>query len=621
MTELKPRPALKPLTLIPSGRRIDARPPPVPATVPARVPAPASVPRGAVFSLTGPLVLPDDTPITIHDLGQNYPVSPDDYERLVQQCPEGLISAIRGRMDAVRADVALFREEAAAEEAFVVPKRQGEEATRRDQPDEKDIRLRVLEDENKMLRECLIECASYMGGRRDSVSPSAGSAGAAHIDSLINELRESRRQRSLLEHHLARLQETVRQDGAVFERLLHADPLPTHLVPDCKPIIRHIRTDLEAHRALDEVLGPALTVRGVLALKTLQHQRPGPPSSPTPLTVAKSDLDTPLTLPEAADLARQLDAARHLLQPATTLLHPCALCHAPRFLRLPPISSASSAALRLKLLLSPSSSSSPAPLSEFKSSPTGLTPCCGKPLCDACLLPAVTSDLASAWWPRVMGRERWVRCPLPGCREGTLPVEQASELAGMLRACRVRDVGMWTRRFVRAVRLRGVVEELGPSREGVEVAVRFHEGLEKGGWLAGLFGEDGDGDGDGYTEDFYGEGGEVPEVRLLPMATDPARPEVQIAVPVFVGLIRPPAGVGRGCEQCGRAVRDGTNEGDEEERRWEEEVVKKFPGGWVWMVRGFGQAPGEESAGICEKCWARSDGEDTPGGGVRGEGL
>lgn len=383
-----------------------------------------------------------------------------DYEEdtdPAEQCPRILIDAIQRRLCTVQIGAAAAfgrtREEAGLVEELETSATWGKSIAKPDEscaqptPRETDVQLQILEYENKMLRECLIGWANHSSQASERVEgPSMRPSTAFGPDVLIEKLRESERQRSILKHRVKELEKIQNQDGHIFEMLLSADPVHDG-TPDCKPIIRHIRRELEEHRMLGEVIGPALTVRGVLALKAIQHQR-------TQLQnkfQAGSDLDTVLSLQEAIDLASQLDNNPHLLDPDSTNIQSCSRCKMPRFLRLPPISSTPSQqhpSLPPQALLSPTPLTTPR--SEFNCSPSGQPPgCCRQLICDACASPAAAVAPASSQEPD--RDDHGDRCrgsyPAPNCTSppfpGTVPMchvpptTTTSQLAtAILRSCR-----------------------------------------------------------------------------------------------------------------------------------------------------------------------------------------
>ncbi|KAG7286202.1 hypothetical protein NEMBOFW57_008508 [Staphylotrichum longicolle] len=392
-----------------------------------------------------------------------------DYEEdtdPAEQCPRILIDAIERRLCAVQIGAAAAfgrtREEAGLVEELETSATWGKSITKpyescaQPTPRETDVQLQILEDENRMLRECLIGWANQSSQASERVEgPSMRPSTAFGPDVLIEKLRESERQRSILKHRVKELEKIQNQDGHIFEMLLSADPVHDG-TPDCKPIIRHIRRELEEHRMLGEVIGPALTVRGVLALKAIQHQR-------TQLQnkfQAGSDLDTILSLQEAIDLASQLDSSPHLLDPDSTNIQSCSRCKIPRFLRLPPISSTPSQQQHPSL--PPQALLSPIPLtvprSEFNCSPSGQPPgCCRQLICDACASPAAVAVVAPASSSQDSDRDRdradhgdrrRGSCPAPNCTSppspGTVPMcpvpppTTTAQLASttILRSCR-----------------------------------------------------------------------------------------------------------------------------------------------------------------------------------------
>jgi len=300
-----------------------------------------------------------------------------------------------------------------------------------------------------MLRNCLLECVSHGGqsSERDEGAPQDDSS-ASRIEFLMDRLRESQRQRSVLEYRVKELEEVEKQDGNIFEMLLSADPVPDGK-PDCKPIIRYIKRELEEHRLLGEVIGPALTVRGLLALKTFQHQRPQLPTKPQVRPPLPSDLDTVMSLEDAIDFAAQLDNNRHLLNPQSTSIQSCSMCKTTRFLRLPPISSTPDDPHHLlqpvilnRSPISLDNHDTNTPLSEFNCSPTGQTPCCRQLICDGCFYPAVVSVSRINLNPSSPSPSgyRHLRCPAPNCDSTTLPITQHTQLATVLRSCGDPDV-------------------------------------------------------------------------------------------------------------------------------------------------------------------------------------
>jgi hypothetical protein len=569
-------------------------------TVSSRRPAHATT-----ASQSRPPAVPD-SPIKIFDLARKYVVHPEDDAKLTEQCPQVIIDAIRRRMEGVRSSVSAPGEgnEEINEEQHESPERAVNRGERDEPPTVTDVaaasektqlRLQTLEDENKMLRDCLIDCIS----QNIQASSPEGDSRTSAVKALTDELVNSQRQKSVLEHRVQELERNIRQDGDIFQMLLGAEPVSDGKL-DCRRIIRHIRLDLEEHRALSEVLGPALTIRGVLALKMLQHQQ-AHLSDPSRGRGAASELDTVLLADEAIDLARQLDNSSHLLTlRSTSCIRDCSMCQKAKLLRMPPIST-SSGQLKPLVLRTPFSSSTP--MSEFNCSPSGRTPCCHQLICDECYYPSIVSSISTDWW-RNLGSDRWLTCPFPTC-SSLPPISHDTELSTILRACRDRSVLSHICRFERASRLRTAVAALHPTPQALSLAADLHAHLQKHNRILD-------------PVDYHEDDNTIPSntthplVELLPVSittvtttstgtalatfSRPIKLHTQLQVPIFTGLLLrpgdPPASVppsckaGRKCDTCHLVIADLTTGTPESEARWAE-AVKEFPGDWTWMVRAF----------------------------------
>ncbi|KAK4042369.1 hypothetical protein C8A01DRAFT_33575 [Parachaetomium inaequale] len=571
------------------------------ARAPSRQPGPSRVP---------------ETAIKIFDLSRNYSFPPEDDANPREECPDKILEAIRRRLDAVRVDASAqgeaARDQFESREVDVDPNQpeiSPDEGSTVSTLEETQLRVRILEGENRMLRDCLIECVSHNSRAYErDYGVAERDARPAHVEVLMDELTESRRQRSLLERRVEELETLVRQDRDIFQMMLGREPVADGQ-PDCKPIIRHIRTELEQHRVLDETIGPALTIRGVLTLKMLHHQRARAQTRPSGHGPVPNDLDTVLSMDEAVDLANQLDSNRSLLDHKSACIRDCSVCKKSRFLRMPPISS-SSRQLQPLVLTSPLSSS--APLSEFNCSPTGQTACCKQRICDECYYPAIVANISTDWW-RNLGANRWLTCPAPGCG-AFLPVSHDTELRTILRACRDPEIFSHVRRFERASRLRAAVTAIKPSYEALLRAATFHAHLQQHGRLLDPVDYHG-GDDDGTCEE-----DPLPKIELLPMSspTNPSAPPLQ--VPIFTGLLRRPGGPpdspgspnspssaspsspeeedeGRECDTCHNRLRDLTTGTARSEAAWAA-VIRDYPGDWAWMVRPF---PAPAALRVCNK--------------------
>ncbi|KAL8392103.1 hypothetical protein RB595_002335 [Gaeumannomyces hyphopodioides] len=463
----------------------------------------------------------------------------------------------------------------------------------------------------------------------------------ARIRSLEAELREknnSLERKAALAHDIAGTLE--RRDALVHDIMKSLGPTDQTWGSDDPLVVaaRVGRRMNEANSFLQSIDG-ALTQRSILMLKYVQRQgdaaapalaiasAPASPSTTGILSMPSANLDSAMTLAQAAEYAANLDTRQTLGASGALSVKLCRICRIPKFLNAPVY----------PWLFSPSPSKhdrqTACEVNEFFSA-TGVTTCCAKAVCKKCYVAGLVAGAATDWW-HDLGPERppdgrldWLRCPIPTCSRPLSPQPQPSgprypprEPLGVLIASRLADLGgpdltMHVFRFERAFKLRASLEALTPqpTPEALTLAFRLHAELLRQGRMRHLF------------TTSIGDADMAP--RLLPFDSEDGASTLR--APLFAGFLVSPStprgslyataddGVGAGsmrhttrdCSICCEAVRDAADGTPDDEARWAA-AAAAFPGAWAVSARAFPTAAAlpacaaRHALDVCRGCLAR----------------
>ncbi|KAJ2902913.1 hypothetical protein MKZ38_010644 [Zalerion maritima] len=222
-----------------------------------------------------------------------------------------------------------------------------------------------------------------------------------------------------------------------------------------------------------KLLGRNITPRLMLALKLLESKFQSDKhdagagvqqfvQSFSTRLLATGTLDVPLNVNEALRFAQNVSQDAALCEALS--LSVCAVCRKPKF-------------------------SSPSQTSEYPTANNGLSICCQKPVCSACLRVCFIASVSWGWWQR-LGSPSWISCPVKGCDKGP-NIHYLGQLAGALRSVgiKARKVDDLTSKFEKVLLFRKALSMVSPtpSEEALDIARRLHEQLIAVGRMKSLF--------------------------------------------------------------------------------------------------------------------------------------
>jgi len=281
----------------------------------------------------------------------------------------------------------------------------------------------------------------------------------------------------------------------------------------------------------------------------------------------ENGLNQKLTLDEASELAKAIDARPGVLLRGSVWLMACDICHVPRFRRLlglpfPTQQSGSTA-------LPKHTSQQQDATYGLHYSPLGSTPCCSRKICESCYTGAITKSIAVDFWHDIDARY-WLSCPFRTCQL-RLPLSPSIELTSILgRLPDSQAVHHIIAQFQRANRLRAALCALEPqpTSAALQRAAELHTHLQRQGRTMRL-------------DDFH----QTLNAKIEVLPVDSVDGSETLQVPIFVDLIAS-LWNSRDCIVCAETIPDVTDGSPEQESRWEV-AISLFPGDWAHLIRPF----------------------------------
>ncbi|KAK4166392.1 hypothetical protein QBC43DRAFT_17163 [Cladorrhinum sp. PSN259] len=302
-----------------------------------------------------------------------------------------------------------------------------------------------------------------------------------------------------------------------------------------------------------------------------------------PVASRPSSFDRALSVDEAIDFVKGLDAYPLYARPDRYSIRVCCLCKRGLYFMIPPVNIRVNS---LPFIL---------PQTEFSCSGTGTFPCCPESICDDCVISVIVPSIKKDWWHN-LGSEHWIRCPHPHCKE-LLSDQVVSVLVSIPDIFRVSDLAGNLSLFYPVRARRTAIKALDPmpTPEAMIHAAKFNEHLEQHGMLVSR-----------PLECFA-----APEVKVFPMDT----PDGQtLQVPIFTGVLLQKSALSdtRECVVCADSFRDVTDGTAQSESTWHDTVVSHFPGNWSHLIRPFPPSSALPSCAenhqlnICRSCLSRT---------------
>ncbi|KAK0617299.1 hypothetical protein B0T14DRAFT_568818 [Immersiella caudata] len=391
-------------------------------------------------------------------------------------------------------------------------------------------------------------------------------------------IQQLRHEKEVLERQNAELEHKFKQSSELLRSLGHEPDSPINFETSSSKVAQGTQKDM-GDKGLQKsslFLGVGLTPRGIMFLKLLERQmKRQSPSS-------KYHLDKALDLEQAAAFAQLLDSQQHLLNPRSSWITVCALCHVPRFRGVPVASSVSDPALTL-FMRTPSEC--PDIFNEFHSSSVGTTYCCSKSICDSCYVRETCASFRRDFWFN-LDSEYWIKCPYPSC-SSRFALRHELEIESLLTSLSDPEVLSHTIQFNHASSLRAALRSLDPRPhpDALVRAARLAKRLQSRGLMCDAFGIEGPLD---------------TTVKTMPVDSIVGSGTLQ--VPIFVNLLilqgsGNESEVGRECAVCAERLVDVTDGTPEGEARWVA-ATSGFPGEWTRMIRSF---PSPSSLPVCSR--------------------